>query len=337
MFKHKRTPLRVLLGGAVFLLLFSTSVYIVAEVFVLPHPVVFGVTYSPPQARYLGLNERETFSRMLDDLQVKYVRLPVYWNEVQSAPDWLYWDDLDYFMAEASKRGVNITLVLGQKVPRWPECHIPVWALAEQGTPKYSDDLNAFLKLVVNRYQDSPALYRYQVENEPLFPFGKCPSPDLALLNQEIDTVRSSDPSHPVQLTVSGEQEAWLDLAHSADVLGVSLYRVVWNSAIGPVVYPHPPSWYGIQRLLVLPWVKTVIISELQAEPWFDGGVIPTDLEKAYQAFPKERLRDHVAFARRTGFHEAYLWGVEWWYYLEKMGDARLLNEARRIFRSQPL
>ena len=173
---------------------------------------------------------------------------------------------------------------------------------------------------------------RYQVENEPLFPFGLCPPPDLELLNREIEVVRQTDPLHDVQLTVSGESESWLDLAKQADVLGVSMYRVVWNKGIGPIVYPHSAAWYAVQKETVSPWVKMMIISELQAEPWFDGGDITKDLQVAYTAFSVERFRDHVAFAKRTGFSEVYLWGVEWWYYLRAHGDARLYNEARAVF-----
>jgi len=273
----------------------------------------------------------------MDDLGVRLIRLPVYWNETEKVKGEYDWKETDYFMNEAALRGAKITLVLGQKVPRWPECHIPDFARAELGTDAYADDLVHFVQITVERYKDHPALLRYQVENEPLFPFGLCPPPDLNLLNREIEVVRSLDPNHEIQLTVSGESESWLDLAKTADVIGVSLYRVVWNRTIGPIVYPHSAAWYSVQRQTIALWVKNSIISELQAEPWFDAGVIPSNLDDAYTAFPADRLRDHVAFAKRTGFSEVYLWGVEWWYYLRTHGDSRLFDEARSIFRSSSL
>jgi hypothetical protein len=321
------------LGGLFFVLLFLVATLVFGKIFLWPRSVNFGVTFSAPQARYLKLNAWETYLSLMDDLGVKYIRVPVYWNETEKIRGQYDWQETDYFMQEAAKRGVKITLVIGAKVPRWPECHLPAFIQDEIGTPAYGDDLVGFLETTVERYKDSPALLRYQVENEPLFPFGLCPPPDLSLLKREIEAVRLTDPTHDIQLTVSGESEPWLDLAKSADVLGVSLYRVVWNKHIGPVVYPHSAAWYAVERQTIALWVKQTIISELQAEPWFDGGNMPEDLAKAYTAFPAERLRDHVAFAKRTGFSEVYLWGVEWWYFLKAHGNSRLYDEARTIFR----
>jgi hypothetical protein len=320
-----------------FLALFLAALYLFAKVFISPRPVTFGVTFSAPQARYLKLNAWETYLSVLDDLHVRLIRLPVYWNETETSRGVYDWKETDYFMDEAAKRGAKITLVVGAKVPRWPECHIPHFIEPEVGTTAYGDDVVNFVKTTVERYKDHPALLRYQVENEPLFPFGKCPPVGLGLLNAEVATVRAIDPNHDIQLTVSGEGEAWIDLAKTADIIGVSLYRVVWNKNIGPVVYPHPPAWYTVERLMVSPWVKQSIISELQGEPWFDGGLMPENIDTAYEAFPQERLRDHVSFARRTGFSEVYLWGVEWWYYLKAHGDSRLLDEARNIFSTNGL
>jgi hypothetical protein len=330
-FKRLRVP--YVLGGLTFVLLFLVATIFFAKVFLLSKPVDFGVTFSAPHARYLKLNAWETYLSLLDDLHVRFIRLPVYWNETETSRGTYDWKETDYFMEQAAKRGVKVTLVIGAKVPRWPECHLPEFIQMEVGTPAYGDDLVGFLKTTVERYKDSPALLRYQVENEPLFPFGLCPPPDLNLLKREISVVRQTDPTHDIQLTVSGESESWLDLAKSADVIGVSLYRVVWNKNIGPVVYPHSTAWYAVERQTIALWVKRTVISELQGEPWFDGGNMPEDLGKAYAAFPAERLRDHVAFAKRTGFSEVYLWGAEWWYYLKAHGNSRLFDEARTIFR----
>lgn len=331
--KSKRLGIPHVLGGLTFVLIFFAAALLFAKTFLLPKHVDFGVTFSAPQARYLKLNAWETYISLMDELGVRHIRLPVYWNETEKPRGTYDWKETDYFMQEAAKRGVKITLVIGAKVPRWPECHLPTFIQEEIGTPAYGDDLLGFMKTTVERYKDSPALYRYQIENEPLFPFGVCPAPDLELLKREVALVRGLDPQHDIQLTVSGESESWLDLAKQADVLGVSLYRVVWNKHIGPIVYPHSAAWYAVQRQTITPWVKHSLISELQGEPWLDGGLMPEDIRAAYAAFSAERLRDHVAFAKRTGFSEVYLWGVEWWYYLKVHGDSRLFDEARTIFR----
>lgn len=291
----------------------------------------FGVTYSHTHAYYLGLDERQTFRNILSDLGVKKIRLPLYWNQieqVQGAYDWSLIDDL---MREAESQNAEVTLVVGYKVPRWPECHVPDWLKSSSDTRLFDASLLAYVKATVDRYKNSPALIRWQVENETFFSFGNCPAASPERLRQEVELVRRLDATHPIQLTVSGEQEPWLDSAALADVLGVSVYRFAWNNVTGAVAFLHPPAWYSLQKLVVSPWVNKLVISELQAEPWLQG-TLPNSVDEAYQGFTVDNLREHALFAQRTGFSEAYFWGVEWWYYLKEHGDSRLWDAGRAIF-----
>lgn len=286
----------------------------------------FGVTFAPRVVRFYGNNDPvAAFTAVLDDLGVGLIRLPVYWNDVESEEGRFDFSDVDPYMDLAAERGAQVTLVIGMKVPRWPECHVPAWVTGEERQAA----LFRYLGVVVARYKDHPALARWQVENEHHFPFGECPAPDPALFAAEVAYVRSIDTETPLQLTVSGEQELWAGTADAADVLGTSLYRFAWNPTTGLVVFPHPPEFYRLQALALGNRVERVVISELQTEPWFEGGVIPDLLEERYALFTDDRLRDHVAFARRTGLPEVYLWGVEWWYDLAQRGDTRLWDAAR--------
>src|SRR3990167_1992502 len=90
-------------------------------------PVTWGVTFSDKYARDLELDWHKTYLAMLDDLRVTNVRLIAYWDEIEKAPDVFTYDDLDWQVAEANKRGVKIILVVGRRTPRWPECHDPSW------------------------------------------------------------------------------------------------------------------------------------------------------------------------------------------------------------------
>ena len=71
---------------------------------------------------------------------------------------------------QAEKREAKSLLVMGRKVPRWPECHFPEWAedLDEKEQQQKVLDL---MKEVVLRYRDSEAIQYWQVENEPFFFF----------------------------------------------------------------------------------------------------------------------------------------------------------------------
>jgi hypothetical protein len=315
-----------------FLLTVALFVFIVQKFFV-GGRTEFGATFSHEHAEYLGLHGRDTYIAILDELKVRKLRIPLFWSEIETSEGHFNWSNSDFFLDEAEKRGAKITLAIGYKTPRWPECHIPAWVTDPDDEQLLEEKTTAYLTAVVNRYKDHPALLRYQVENEPLFAFGECPKlEDLGFLRREVELVKKLDPNHDIQLTASGEQEAWLDLSALADVVGVSLYRFAWNDKLGFTVYPHTPLWYALERLVVSPWVHDVVISELQAEPWFEGGVIPEDIEKAYGYFPVERLREHISFARETHFKEVYVWGVEWWYYLLKHGESRLWDEGKKLY-----
>ena len=113
----------------------------------------------------------------------------------------------------------------------------------------------------------------------------------------------------------------------------MSLYREVYAPVVGSFVFPHPPFIYALQRALAELFVDEVIISELQAEPWFDGGLYEQDtsMEQLYASFPVEDLHANVQFANATGMNEVYFWGVEWWARLKEQGDDRLWNAARDI------
>lgn len=294
----------------------------------------FGVTFSDLYATSLGLDWKNAYTSMLDELDVVHIRIPVYWSEVEQTPGVYDFSDLDWMMNEAKDRGAQVTLAIGQKVPRWPECYIPS-QYGEIDADTRNVALLAYLEAVVTRYKDHNALSRWQVENEPFFPFGICPPPDASLVVKEIELVRRLDPDHDIQLTTSGEQSIWVTTAIPADVLGVSLYRIVYNDYTGYLGVPLQPFFYRVQRWISSPFARHIIISELQAEPWNAYLYVSTDpdvLDRGYRVFTEKNLQDHVEFARRSGMDEIYLWGVEWWYYLKTMGNDKLWVAAKEIF-----
>ena len=46
-------------------------------------PGEFGATFSKKFCDELGLNWKETYISILDDLKVRYLRLPAYWDEIE--------------------------------------------------------------------------------------------------------------------------------------------------------------------------------------------------------------------------------------------------------------
>ncbi len=291
---------------------------------------VFGVTFSSSYAQELGLDWRRVYSAVLDDLGVQRLRLPVYWDDIEYAPNAYNWSDLDWMIDEAEESGVEVTLAIGRKVPRWPECYAPTF-VKELDKEAQADELLAYLSELVLRYEPSSTIVRWQVENEAMFPFGECPLPDPALLDAELALVRELS-DKPIMLTVSGENDLWIDSAVPADALGVSLYRTTWNNLTGYFIYPIGPEFYRIKLVMVRPLVDTVILSELQAEPWFKTSQTETSLDEQAKMFTVEQLWQQVELAEAVGFDEIYLWGVEWWYWMKVQGEDAMWNATYELF-----
>lgn len=228
-------------------------------------------------------------------------------------------------------------LVVGRRLPRWPECHVPDWA---RSLPEREQQgrIVALMRDVVERYRAHPSLAMWQVENEPFLTFfGECPPPDRTSFEREIALVRALDPSHPILITDSGELSMWMRTAAAGDLLGTTMYRVVWNKLVGYWSYDLliPPAFYRLKAWLAGKPPDRMVVAELQAEPWIPkGDIFTTALDEQRKSMDAARFRKHIAFARATGFRAVYLWGAEYWYWLkDRQNDASLWEAAREVFR----
>lgn len=298
--------------------------------------VALGMTFSYRYATDLGLDWRETYAAFLDDLGVKKLRIPAYWDLVEKKPGVYDWEALDWQIAEAGKRGATIILAIGQKVPRWPECHIPDWARDTDAHRKRS--LLAFEQTVVKRYRNAAPIAMWQVENEPFLPFGEnCPTFDVSFLEQEVALVHSLDVTRKVLLTDSGELSLWYGAASRGDAFGTTMYRDIYKPGIGYFRYPVGPNFFRLKAWFIrtLAHQDDLRVIELQAEPWASGWVGNVSLEEQFKTMNPERLKENVDYARRVGFPEIYLWGGEWWYWLKVRKDFPAVWETgRELFRS---
>ncbi|PIY63348.1 hypothetical protein COY93_00445 [Candidatus Uhrbacteria bacterium CG_4_10_14_0_8_um_filter_58_22] len=294
------------------------------------HDVLLGATFSKKYAQELGLDWRAVYLASLDDLGVDALRLPVYWDDIEPSPGEFDFSDVDWQLIEARKRGVKVILAVGMKLPRWPECHIPSWA-AELDEAALKERTLQMLRKAVTHFSVSTDFFAWQVENEPLFPYGECPEADIGLLRREIAVVKSADP-RPVIITESGELSDWVRSAILSDRLGISTYRSVWNRYVGHFFWPTTPRWYSGRIAAVSGLVDEVFVSELQAEPWSPGPIVLTDVDYQLTLMNPERLRSNVSFVRRMGVTEAYLWGIEWWYWLKEQGRPEMWKTGRELF-----
>lgn len=278
----------------------------------------YGVTFSAPSAEWVTGDWRDAYDAILEDLGVKRLRLSAYWNIIEPADGKFDFSGLDYQMDRAAEEGAQVILAVGRKLPRWPECHTPEWAA---GWPEQQQQARvmAMLVVVIERYQDHPALRMWQLENEPLLDFGGCPPEDKQFLAQEERLVRALDGNHPILITDSGELNWWLDAAKYGDILGTTMYRTVHSQRTNrPFSYDYIfPAWLyrAKARLVKLVEGKNTIISELQGEPWGSGAYIYMSEQERSESFSLERFIELRRFAERTQLNEAYWWGVEYWYW----------------------
>lgn len=296
----------------------------------------FGVTFSKKYALDLELNWQKTYLAILDDLKVSSVRLIAYWDEIEKVQDEFDYTDLDWQIKQAVDRNITISLVIGRRAPRWPECHDPKW-LANLAPLAIQQQQLEFLKAVVERYKDNPSIVAWQIENEPLFAwFGQCPKPSKNFLKQEVNLVKSLD-SRPIIITDSGELNHWQGAGSVGDVLGVTMYRIVWNKYFGFWDYFFlPPAFYRYKADITKFFHKNlddIIVTELQMEPWTqDQRMIELSLEEQQKSFTLERFRNNIEYVKKTGFTRVYLWGVEYWYFLEQKGYPEIWQEAKKLW-----
>lgn len=295
---------------------------------------IFGVSFSLTHAEYTGLPWKEVYSAMLAELKPRKIRLMAYWEIIEPQQGVFDFSKIDWMLEQARLHKTTVTLVVGHKQPRWPECHHPDWWNALSDEQK----IDAQLKMVetaVNHFKQFSVIETWQVENEPLFNFGpNCPKMSRDVLKKEIALVKGLD-GRLIITTDSGELGRWLPTATvGADLFGSTMYRVVHNPRIGHFSYPIGPWFFKIKggMLQMLTRHKTIVGAELQAEPWFATDMWQTPLQEQYELMNPDILHSNVAFARETGFAEHYLWGVEWWYWLkEKHNDPTMWDAAKNI------
>ncbi len=301
----------------------------------------FGVTYSGRFAEELGLNPRDTFVHILDNLGAREIRVGIYWDKAEPEEGKYVFNDIDFYLSEAAKRNAKIIIALGRKLPRWPECFRPAWVLSHPNEEVFEKEkLLEFIKIAVTRYKENSALKYWQVENEPFLNFGSnCPLFGGEFLDKEISLVKSVDQVHSVLITDSGELSLWVSAASRGDVFGTTMYRKIWSRFFGYITYPLPPGFFRVKRALAELFIKPkpMIVSELQAEPWVSGSFGSLAYEDQMKFFNFADLKNNISYAKETGFDEFYLWGVEWWYWLKLHDHPEFLDYAREIIKNPTL
>lgn len=322
------------------LVVWTGVMYGVAEWYIYKHrnePVTFGATFIKEYAEYYGLDAKETLNAMINDLGIRKFRLVSYWKDIEAVKGTYDFSGLDWQFDMIAKAGGKVSLAIGIRQPRWPECHEPEWAKGKP-TDEWYPHLKNFMTAVINHYKNNQILESYQLENEFFMSvFGECTDFDRNRLIDEYNHVKSLDPNRTVIISRSNN---WIGVPLGKprpDMFAISVYKRVWDKTFTKRYFEYPlPAWFyamlaGWGEILT---GRNMIIHELQAESWLPEGfdMRTASVDEQDKSLNQERLRHRMQYGKATGMKDIYLWGVEWWYWRKThLGDPNLWNAAKDV------
>jgi hypothetical protein len=327
--------LKILISLLVLAILLGAFVWFLAQK-PIPERIIYGMSFNTIYANELGLDWREVYDAILDDLGVRHLRLAAHWPMVETAPGVYNFEELDYQIARAEEVGADVIFGVGRRLPRWPECHIPQWS-KDLAWEDQKNEIREYIKVVINRYKDSPVITHWQVENEPyleVFAKEHCNELDEEFLIEEIELVRSLDGTRPILVTDSGNLGLWAGAYKHGDSFGTSVYVYFWNPELGQFRTILPPWFYRVKEnfIKLIYGDKPTFLIELSAEPWLLEPVTQVDIETQYSRMDLNKLNEILDYAKDTRYEKQYLWGAEWWYWLKENGHPEMWTKGQEIF-----
>lgn len=301
-----------------------------------PEKITYGMSFNTMYARELGLDWKDTYDAILDDLGVRELRLAAHWPMVEPIPNVYNFVELDYQIKRAEEVGAKVILAVGRRLPRWPECHVPDWSKDLAITDKQVAQIN-YMTQVINRYKNSPAVVMWQLENEPflkVFAYEHCGDLDLDFLAKEKSLIKELDPSRQILITDSGNLGTWAGAYSRGDVFGTSVYVHFWNPDLGQFRTVLPPWAYIVKDNLMgaIYGDKPTMLIELSAEPWLIEPISEVPIEIQFTRMNLEKFEDILKYAEGTKFDKQYLWGAEWWYWLKLNNHPEMWERGVRLY-----
>lgn len=296
---------------------------------------LFGITFSPPHLRYLGIPPLSALETALT-YHFSHIRLGAYWNEIEKEKGTYDFTELNAILTKCEATQQNVVMTVGVKAPRWPEYYYPSHIkVKDTKDTETQDAILQFIKKTVNDLKRYSCITHWQLENEPLDPSGPL---DVAIpeefLKKEMAVLKTVD-SRPVIVTLWGndlkKRKLFPIVEKFADLVGVDLYyRQYQGQRFGHSVYRGPDHTDLYLSNLIASTKKPVWITELQAEPWEKNN------EAYLTDFPKSMspstLEEHIKRALTLPVKKILLWGFEYWAYRAQKGDRSFLGLVEATF-----
>lgn len=277
---------------------------------------VIGISFSQVQSERFGQDWRKNYEAILDDLKPRHIRIATYWDRIEKEPGKYDFSETDWMIEQARAHNTRVTLVVGQKVIRWPECFYPAW-LDKNNPGEAAPATTKFIKATAEHYKDNLGLTNWQLENEFFLKvFGECPRQNLThtQLQNEYDVLKSIDGNRPIVLSASNNYGLPLT-GPFGGIYGFSMYKRVWNPQFGYFVYTYPAAWSWWRAGMINLFLnQNIRIHELQAEAWGPTGNEKLSYEESTKSMNPRYFDEIISWARATNIKHFDLWGSEWWY-----------------------
>jgi len=308
-----------------------------------------GATLSHHELKFLNIDIKKAVNAYLS-LNFDWVRLAIYWNEVEPKKGELSFKELDRIISLFEKKGVNIVLAIGMKAPRYPEYYLPPWIKDGIKPGKLSkigpDHLHLitptleFIEKSIGHFKGCKAVKVWQIENEPLDPAGPdWLRLDYKFLEQEVALARKLDPERKIMINLWGNElskrKVYLKAASLANIVALDIYPrhpipflKFFTRYFGPLdsrekmleIVDHLRKQH-----------KQFWIAELQAEPWEHSHWSTID---KYPSYPPKQLSKNFNYARILNPEVTLFWGFEFWLYQKLKGNDIYWQEADALIRS---
>lgn len=293
------------------------------------HQIHIGITFSDNEINYLKQSPQKAWKEAMLFPFNSY-RLCAYWNTIQ--PEKNTWNDTSLvgYIQQLEEIGKTCIVALGQKSPRWPEFHVPVWV---KNLPKEAQEeaLLTYLDKLVRCLKQYACITHWQLENEPFDASG----PQKRIISEqilisELQLVRSID-SRPIVGTLWGNtlslRNNFPKIQRLYDVVGLHLY---FRTPLFPKIYLGPLDSIGTIKNIIGSTTKPVWITELQAEPW--DFFHPEDKsKKRTESMSAHRVMTHFNTILPLSCERIYFWGYEYWYFLKMRQDLSYWNSIHSI------
>lgn len=290
---------------------------------------LLGFSFRPRQVEAFGLNMQATLEALLD-YPFDLVRLPAYWNQVESSVGQFDTSALDRQLEAVEQAGKQVILSVGAiKNFGYPEFFVPGHQLARslsEGSlvgPSTHASLLAgatrFIQRVVERYRDRASIVAWQLEHEAVDPLGVEHSWRLAVdfVQRELDAVREADPSRPVMMNgflptsslvrlsqwwrTRDQGDSLAVASRLADIVGIDYYPRHGLLALGPRTLYLDGGRLPWQKALTKALIddirrqgKRLMVSEGQAEPWEAVTLPPNPGQRAmFSCRPADAIRNY--------------------------------------------